>query len=87
MIIAVGRERKNALLLLDQILDVDLVLDVLNLGAALVAELVGDGGQLLLEDLAHEGVVGEHLEEVGDLLLQLLVLILQLLAGRAPAGA
>ena len=78
--VAVGRERKDALLLLDQILDVDLILDVLNLGAALVAELVGDGGQLLLEDLAHERVVGEHLEEVGDLLLELLVLVLQLLA-------
>ena len=34
----------------------------------------GNGGQLLLQDLAHQGVVGQHPVEVGDLLLQLVVL-------------
>ena len=39
----------------------------------------GQGGQLLLEDLPHQGVVGQHPAEVGDLLLQVVVLLLQLL--------
>ena len=40
-------QRVAAVLLLDQILDVDLVLDVLNLRAAVVAVLVADGGQFV----------------------------------------
>ena len=46
--IAVLRQRIDALLLLDEILDVDLILHILNLGLAVVTELVGDGLQLFL---------------------------------------
>ena len=77
--VAVLRQGKDALLLLNEVLDVDLVLHVLNFRLAVVAVLLGNGGQFLLQDGAHQSVVGQHLQEVGDLLLQLLVLRLQLL--------
>ena len=77
--VAVLRQGKDALLLLDEILDVQLVLHVLDLGLAVVAELVGNGGQFLLEDGLHQTLVAEDTQEVGDLLLQLLVLGLELL--------
>ena len=76
-------EGKDALLLLDQVLDIYLVLHILDLCLALVAEFFGQGGQLLLEDLPHQGVVGEHPAEIGDLLLQVVVLLLQLLPVQA----
>ena len=77
--VAVLRQGEDALLLLDQVLDVQLVLHILDLGLAVVAELVGNGGQLLLEDGLHQSLVAEDTQEVGDLLLQLLVLGLELL--------
>ena len=77
--VARGGEGKDALLLLDEVLDVDLVLHVLDLGDALVAVLVPDGGQLVLEDLADHGLGAQQLLIVGDALLQLLVLVFQLL--------
>ena len=42
-------EGEDALLLLDQVLDVDLVLHVLDLRDPLVAVLVPDGGELVLQ--------------------------------------
>ena len=77
---------EDALLLLDQVLDIDLVLHVLDLGDPVVSELVGDGLQLLLQDLADQRIVGEDLVVVGDLLLQLLVLLLQLLPVQTLEG-
>ena len=71
-------EGEDALLLLDEIFDVDLVLHILDLRLALVAELLRQSGQLLLEDLPHQRVVGQHTAEVGDALLQLVILLLQL---------
>ena len=77
--IAVVGQGIDALLLLDEILNVDLVLHILNFRLAFVAVLVGDGGQLLLQDGLHQRLVAEDPQEVGDALLQLLVLVLQLL--------
>ena len=63
-------ERKDALLLLDEILDVDLILDVLDLGQAVVAVLVADGDQLVLENAPNDQVIKlkalEALEKVAD---------------------
>ena len=77
------RQSKDALLLLNEVLNVDLVLHVLDLGLAVIAELLGNGGQLLLQDLTHQTFVGQHPVEVSDPLLQLLVLALQLLPVQA----
>ncbi len=77
--VPVGGEGEDALLLLDQVLDVDLVLHVLDLGLAVVAVLVGDGLQLLLQDGLYQILIRQHPQIVGDFLLQLLVLVLQLL--------
>ena len=76
--IAPAGEGEDVQLLGDEILEVDLVLHILDLGLAVVAELVGDGLQLLLEDAAHQGRVAQHLQVIGDLFLQLLVFVLQL---------
>ena len=72
--VAVAGQGIDALLLLDQVLNVDLVLHVLNLRLAVIAVLVGDGGQLLLQNGLHQSLVGEDALEVGDALLQLLIL-------------
>ena len=77
------RQSKDALLLLNEVLNVDLVLHVLNLGLAVIAELFGNGGQFFLQDLTHQTFVGQHPVEVSDPLLQLLVLALQLLPVQA----
>ena len=77
--VAAGGEGEDALLLLDEILDVDLVLHVLDLGHPVVAVPVPDGGELVLEHAADLLLTGEQLIEVGDARLQLLVFVLQLL--------
>ena len=74
------RQREHALLLLDEVFYVYLVLDVLDLGLALVAILVAQGDELLLEHALYLLGVGKQTLEVGDALLQLTVLVLQLLA-------
>ena len=77
---------KDALFLLDQVLDVDLVLHVLDLGVPLVAVLVPDGGELLLQYAPEHLLTGQQLVEIGDALLQLLVLLLQLLPVQTLEG-
>ena len=77
--IAVGCQGKDTLLLLDQILDVDLVLHNADLGLALVAVLVPNLDELVLQDALHLRLVLQKAGVVGDPLLQLLVLVLQLL--------
>ena len=84
--VAAGGEGEDALLLLDEVLDVDLVLHVLDLGDALVAVLVPDGGELVLEHAPEHLLGAQQLLEVGDALLQLLVLVLQLLPVQALEG-
>ena len=84
--IAAVRERVDALLLLDEVLDVYLVLDVLYLGLARVAELVAQGGQLVLQDALYLLGVGQQALVVGDALLQLGVFLFQLLAVEALEG-
>ena len=71
-------ESEHALLLFDQILDVDLVLHILDLGQAVVAEFIGDGLQFFLQNLAHQRIVGQNALIVGDLLFQLLIFLFQL---------
>ena len=77
------RQSKDALLLLNEVLNVDLVLHVLNLGLAVIAELLGNGGEFFLQDLTHQTFVGPYPVEVSDPLFQLLVLALQLLPVQA----
>ena len=77
------RQSKDALLLLNEVLNVDLVLHVLNLGLAVIAELLGNGGEFFLQDLTHQTFVGQYPVEVSDPLFQLLVLALQLLPVQA----
>ena len=78
--VAAVREREHALLLLDEVLDVDVVLDVLDLGLARVAVLVADGDELVAQHALDLFGVGEQLAEVGDALLELVIFVLQLLA-------
>ena len=78
--IAAVRERKHALLLLDKVLNVYFVGDVLNLGHALVPELVAQGNKLVLQDALYLLGVCEQTLEVVYLLLKLLILKLKLLA-------
>ena len=60
------RDRDHHLLVGDQVLDVDLALGVGDLGAALVAEALGDLAQLLLDDREHAQLVAEDRAQLGD---------------------
>ena len=70
VLLAVGRQgqrldvaalgdRDHHLLVGDQILDIDLVLRVADLGATLIAEALGDLRQLLLDHIEHPSLVAE----------------------------
>ena len=71
---------KDALLLFNKILHVDLVDNVLYLGAALVAVLIAQSDKLVLQNALDKLRVGKQALEISDLFLKLLVLKLQLLA-------
>ena len=58
---------KDALLLLDQVLDVDVVLHEADLGLAVVPVLVPDLDELILQHAPEHLLVGEQLVVVGDL--------------------
>ena len=70
---------EDALLFLDEVLDVDFVLHVLDFRHSFVAVLSGDSGELLFQNLADQSLVGEDFLEIGNALFQLLVLVFQLL--------
>ena len=59
-------QREDAGLLGDQVLDVDLTGNSLDGGAALVAVLVGQGGQVGFDDVLHVLVVGKDVLIIGD---------------------
>ena len=80
------REGIDALLLLDEVLDVDLVLDVLYLGLSPVAVFVADGGELVLQDALYLLRVGEQALVVGYTLLELGVFALELFPVEALQG-
>ena len=84
--IAVARERKDALLLFDEVFDVDLVLDLLNFGLARIAVLVADLKKLVLQNTLEHRLVGEKFFKVGDLLFQFVELVLELLAVKSLQG-
>ena len=73
-------QRKDALLLFDKILHVDLIDNVLYLGAALVAVLIAQRDKLIFQNALDKLGVGKQALEISDLLFKLLVLKLQLLA-------
>ena len=73
-------EGVDALLLLDEVLDVYLVLDVLDICLARVAVLVAQGGELVLEDTLYLFRVRQEALVIGDTLLELGVFLFQLLA-------
>ena len=76
--IALLTQGKGAGLLFDQILNVDLVGNVLDLGLALVAELVPDLDDLLPEHGLELHGIGQQLLVISDLHLQLVELSLEL---------
>ena len=76
-IAAVG-QGKDALFFFDQILNVDLIRDVLDLGLAFVAELVADGDELILQDALDLLGIGQQFLIIRDLLFQLPVFFFQL---------
>ena len=84
--VAVLGEGKDALLLFNEILDVQIVLHILNLRLALVAVFVADLGELVLQHAAKHCLAAEELHIVGDALFQLIVLVLQLLAVETLQG-
>ena len=59
-------QREDAGLLGDQVLDVDLTGNSLDGGAALVAVLVGQGGQVGFDDVLHVLIVGKDVLIIGD---------------------
>ena len=70
----------DALLLFDQVFDVDLVLDMRDLGAALVAILFLDLQQAFADDLVNAGGLDQNIVIIGDLGAQLIQFVLDLLA-------
>ncbi len=77
--VALAGQGEGAGLLLNEILNVQLVLDLLDLGFALVTELVPDGNQLLPEQGSHLGRIRQKLLVVPDPLHKLIILILEFL--------
>ena len=77
---------EHALLLLDQVLDVQFVLHVLDLGDPVIAILVPDGDELVLQNAPEHGLVGQQALEIGDALLQLVILALELLPVQTLKG-
>ena len=73
--IATLGQGKDALLLLDQVLDVQVVLHIHDLGAAVVPVLVPDGDELVLQHALQHALVAQELVIVGDALLQLLIFV------------
>ena len=84
--VAVAGQGEDTLLLLDEVFDVDLVLDLLNFGLALIAVLVADLKKLVLQNALEHRLVGEKLDKVGDLFFQLVKLVLELFAVEALQG-
>ena len=84
--VAVAGQGEDALLLFDEVFDVDLVLDLLNFGLALIAVLVADLNELVLEDALEHRLVCEQFDKVRDLLFEFVVLVLELLAVEALQG-
>ena len=84
--VAVAGQGEDALLLLDEVFNVDLVLDLLNFGLALIAILVANFDELVLEGALEHRLVGEKLDKVRDLLFEFVVLVLQLFAVEALQG-
>ena len=74
--VALVGQRKDAGLLGDQVLNIDLAGDGLDGGAALVAVLVGQRGQVGLDDALDVLVVGQNVLIIGDGLAQLAQLLL-----------
>ena len=81
--VAVVGQRDHHVLLLDQVEHVDLALQHGDLRAARVGVLALDLQDLVLDDAQHHALVGQHLLVVGDQLLKLGVLGLDLVALQA----
>ncbi len=76
--IAEVRHGKHAGLLGDKILNIDLAADIFDDGAAVVAELLGDSAGLLADYSKYSRLVFENVDKVGNLLLELSHLVLDL---------
>lgn len=73
-------------LLLDQVFDVDLVLDFLNLGLPLVAELVPNFDHLAAKDSLEFVLVRQQFQIILDLFFQLVILALELFPVKTLQG-
>ena len=78
--IAEVRHGEHAGLLGDKILDINLAADIFNDGAAVVAELLGNGAGLLADYSKYSRLVRENIYKVGYLRLELSHLVLDLYA-------
>ena len=81
------RDGDDHVLVGDEVLDVDLGRFLADLGAARGCETLFDLEHLLFDDAAQEHAVLEHALEVGDALLELVQLVLDLLALQADQTA
>ena len=79
-------EGEDALLLLDQVLNINLILHVLDFCNALIAIFVPDGGEFLLEDVSDHLFGSQQLVIVGNTFFQFFILRLQLLAVQPLEG-
>ena len=79
-------EGEDALLLFYEILNVNLILHVLDLGLTVIAVLIGNGGELFLEDLLDKTFVREDPVIISDPLFQFLVFPLQLFPVKTLEG-
>jgi len=84
--VALIGQREGAGLLLDQIFDVDLVLDLLNLGLPLVAELVPNFDHLAAKDSLEFVLVRQQFQIILDLFFQLVILALELFPVKTLQG-
>ena len=84
--VALIGQREGAGLLLDQVFDVDLVLDFLNLGFPLVAELVPNFDHLAAKDSLEFVLVRQQLQIILDFFFQLVILALELFPVKTLEG-
>ena len=80
--LAVARmgKRKDALLLFDQVFNVDLVLNILNFSQTIIAVFIADGSQFVLQNALEHFLVGQQFAVIRNALFEFLIFRFQLLA-------
>lgn len=80
--LAVARmgKRKDALLLFDQVFNVDLVLNILNFSQTIIAVFIADGSQFVLQNALEHFLAGQQFAVIRNALFEFLIFRFQLLA-------